>query len=477
MSVVVAEGVVVIDADARDVGPEIAREVDKGAPAAGAAGKRVGVSVFKGILGSAIVLKGLDVVGQFFGGAIRGSTDLNETISKSKTIFGDAYKSVERWGDGASKALGLSKAAALEAAANFGNMFTQLGYTADAAADVSQKTVQMAADLGSFNNIPTADVADRISAALRGEYDSLQALIPNINAARVEQEAMTISGKANADELTAQEKAAAVLAIVARDGSAAMGDYARTADGAANTQKTLTASLEDQQAKLGTVLMPIWREFLSFLTTTAIPTLTTIVGWIDKNKEQLGPWAIAVGVATAALWALNAALYANPIVAVAAAVVINVGAIVAAITFLSTNWNTIMLGIEATNRRIVGNITSTFSGIVSTIRGTINNAISLANMAIGRVNTVTGAFGIPKIGSIPMLAAGGKITGGGSVMVGERGPEILNLPRGASVVPLDRVNTVSGGEKSFHLTQKIYATDPILGARQAAREAARYLGV
>jgi hypothetical protein len=31
----------------------------------------------------------------------------------------------------------------------------------------------MSADLGSFNNTPTADIADMISAAFRGEYDSL----------------------------------------------------------------------------------------------------------------------------------------------------------------------------------------------------------------------------------------------------------------------------------------------------------------
>ncbi|WP_206672887.1 hypothetical protein, partial [Parasutterella excrementihominis] len=81
--------------------------------------------------------------------------------------------------------------------------------------------------------------------------------------------------------------------------------------------------------------------------------------------------------------------------------------------------------------------------------------------------------------TIPMLAKGGTITGAGSVLVGENGPEILNVGRGASVVPLtgSQRTPVDGGEKHFHLEQKIYATDPILGARQAAREAARYLGV
>lgn len=40
----------------------------------------------------------------------------------------------------------------------------------------------------------------------------------------------------------------------------------------------------------------------------------------------------------------------------------------------------------------------------------------------------------------PGLASGGRVTAGGNVMVGEKGPEILNLPRGASVTPLEKVS-------------------------------------
>ena len=53
---------------------------------------------------------------------------------------------------------------------------------------------------------------------------------------------------------------------------------------------------------------------------------------------------------------------------------------------------------------------------------------------VGRV----GGFeiGLPRIPTIPMLAAGGIIRSGGLALVGEAGPELLNLPRGAQVTPL-----------------------------------------
>lgn len=54
---------------------------------------------------------------------------------------------------------------------------------------------------------------------------------------------------------------------------------------------------------------------------------------------------------------------------------------------------------------------------------------------------------------IPGLAEGGTILSPGAVMVGEEGPEILNLPRAASVTPLDRAPAVqaTGGIRDINV--------------------------
>ncbi len=51
----------------------------------------------------------------------------------------------------------------------------------------------------------------------------------------------------------------------------------------------------------------------------------------------------------------------------------------------------------------------------------------------------------PNFDTIPYLADGGDVTRGGSVLVGEAGPEILSLPAGASVNPLSGNGSVGGG--------------------------------
>ena len=637
---VVAEGVVVIDADAKGVGKEVAKDLDNSQSTVAQSGQGIGRSIFGGIVAGFAAVGGAKAIFGYFSGAISGASDLNETLSKSSAIFGANAGAIEKFGDNAAKTVGMSKEAAIAAAAGFGDMFTQLGFVEDQAAAMSQQVVQAAADLGSFSNLETADVADRISAAFRGEYDSLQAVIPNINAARVESEALAATGKKTASELTAQEKATAVLAIVQKDGARAMGDFAKTSDGAANKQKILTASLEDQTTKLGSSLLPAWNNVLSFMTDVALPAFGWLVDNLPLVGSVLGGLAVALVVAFApaiwgavtAVWAFTTALLANPMTWI----VIGITALVGAIIWLATqttffqdvwtnvtnaigaawNWlwtsvlqpvfaaigaafswiyNSIIMpivtgimlyiglwaavitwlwqavispvfaaigqafnwiwasvispvvgfisaGIRATGAvfqwlyssivqpvfnsvagafnwvwgsiispvanaisgamRDIGNtvrdvfggiagfIGSAFQAALNVVRGPINGIIGLVNSAIRGLNTlsVTIPSWVPIVGgqtwgvnipTIPMLAKGGTITGAGSVLVGENGPEILNVGRGASVVPLtgSQRTPVDGGEKHFYLEQKIYATDPILGARQAAREAARYLGV
>lgn len=190
-------------------------------------------------------------------GMYSAASDINESLNKVKVVFGESATEIDSWSKSAAKNLGLSRREALAAAGSFGDMFTQLGFTQEASGKMSKQVLQMSADLGSFSNLDTADVSDRITAAFRGEFDSLQKVIPNINAARVEKEALAISGKKLASELTAQEKAQAVLNIVQKDGAKAQGDFAKTATDGANATKIAKAQFDDLVGTLGGKLLPI----------------------------------------------------------------------------------------------------------------------------------------------------------------------------------------------------------------------------
>ena len=236
------------------------------------------------VAGVALAAGGIAVV-KFGSDSVRAASDMNETLSKSQVIFGRNASAMEKWAGSAARSAGLSKQAALESAASFGDMFSQLGFAGKQAAGMSKDVVQLSADLGSFNNLPTAEVTDMMSAAFRGEYDSLQRVIPNINAARVEHEALAATGKATAKELTAQEKAAATLAIVQRDGARAAGDFARTSSGAANQQKIFAAQLENVKIKVGKYLLPAVTKLITWVNDRGLPAFDRLI----SKLASLGP--------------------------------------------------------------------------------------------------------------------------------------------------------------------------------------------
>lgn len=223
------------------------------------------------------------------------ASDLNETTSMSSVIFGQNADAMKAWATEGPRALGLSTEAALRAAAGYADMFLQLGFAQDKAVQMSQATVQLAADLGSFKNLETGDVLERIAAGFRGEYDSLQLLIPNISAARVEKEAMAQTGQTTAAALTAEQKAAATLAIIQKDGARARGDYARTADGEANASKTAAAMTEDLAAQIGQGLLPVYTSLVVFGRDEVIPFLSKSVDYLGAVADAAQPVTGAVG--------------------------------------------------------------------------------------------------------------------------------------------------------------------------------------
>lgn len=189
-------------------------------------------------------------------GATEKATGLAEAQSKSNTIFGESQGAINDWARGAVRDFGQTERGALDAAGSFGNMFDQLGIGSAQAAQMSMSITELASDFASFHNADITQVLDAQSAAFRGEYDALQRFLPLINAAAVEQKAMAMTGKENAKELTAQEKALAVYELMLEGAGQAAGDFDRTAFGLANTQRQATAAWEEAEIVLGQRLAP-----------------------------------------------------------------------------------------------------------------------------------------------------------------------------------------------------------------------------
>lgn len=109
------------------------------------------------------------------------------------------------------------------------------------------------------------------------------------------------------------------------------------------------------------------------------------------------------------------------------------------------NWEKAWQGIKDIAKGIINTILSyvqaTINSWIDMINAIINGAKKIANIIPGVDLDVSGAT-IPKV-EIPMLAKGGVIDEQGQAIVGEAGPELLSLPRGAKVEPLTNTPTLT----------------------------------
>lgn len=111
--------------------------------------------------------------------------------------------------------------------------------------------------------------------------------------------------------------------------------------------------------------------------------------------------------------------------------------------------------VKALPSRITRSAAGMWDGIKASFRGAINWVIgrwnnlrfSLPSVTLPLIGTIGGAtLDTP---NIPYLAKGGDVTRAGMAVVGDRGPELLTLPRGAQVTPLR--GAAAGGRQTLQL--------------------------
>lgn len=263
------------------------------------------------------------------------------------------------------------------------------------------------------------------------------------------------------------------------------------------TQVGGTAEATSTNADKMTQAFANFQETLGLLVLPAVEQLALVgadlMNWMSENPIVVQALAIALGIlatafigVTIATWAMNTALLANPITWI----ILGIMALIGVIILLAMNWDSVVKWISTVwagfmnwitpGIKAIGDVFSAvfngigaviggvFQGVVWVIKTYINTILKLINGVIDGLNGVGkfisdatgGTIGF-KLGKIPLLANGGTITGSGTVMVGEQGPELLNLGRGASVVPLDKasgqtVNYYAAPNQSIDAEQALF---------------------
>lgn len=252
--------------------------------------KAVAVGSAIGTALGGIAVMGLTKLVGFVQQSIGAASNMNETMSKTQAIFGDATQSVLDFAAGAGDSLGLSKQQALDASSTFAVFGKSAGLAGTDLSKFSGDLVGLSADFASFYNTSPQDAIVAIGAALRGESEPIRRYNVLLNDASLRQTAFEMGIISTTKKaLTPQQKVLAAQAEIMKQSKVAQGDFMKTSKGMANQQRILAAQLANVSAEFGEAFLPIMTELMGFVSTTVIPAFRDfLIPQIVKLKEVLG---------------------------------------------------------------------------------------------------------------------------------------------------------------------------------------------
>ena len=214
------------------------------------------------VAGSALAAVG---VGQFFKESITQASDLGESINAVNKAYGDYAGDVLKLGGDVANRLGLSTVDFNAAAVRFSSFAERVvGKGGDVAGFVDDLTTR-AADFASVYNIDVSEALQVFQSGLSGEAEPLKRFGINLLDSEVKAYAYANGIASVGSELTETQKTQARYGLLLESTNKTAGDFADTSDGLANSQRILSANLQNLQATVGQGLTPIFATFTSAL--------------------------------------------------------------------------------------------------------------------------------------------------------------------------------------------------------------------
>jgi len=381
------------------------------------AGKKAQFAIKKAAVPAAAALAGLAVVlGDAVSGAIEDAAaqDLLANSLRKTTGANDAQiASVEDWITAQGQLLGISD----------DKLRPTLNRLARATGSVTtaQELATQAMDIAAATGKPLETVVGALEKAYGGNLAALGKLAP-------EYRQMIKDGSTFEDVMFALAQTTGGAAADAAETTA--GKFAR-----------LKLGFDETKESIGAALLPAVESVL--------PYLQKFASWAQNNPQTFMIIAGALAAIAASIVAINIAMALNPI----GLIVIGVIALIAGLAIAYKKFEgfrNIVDGVFGAIKWWITNVVIPQFNLMLTVFKTIFNGIaSVWNNTIGKFSFTVPSW-VPGIGGkgfampdIPMLAAGGIVTGPTLAMIGEAGPE--------AVIPLDRMSQMGGGGTTVNI--------------------------
>lgn len=216
------------------------------------------VGAFGKVVASAAFMKITQMLVQLGVESVEVASQLEEVQNVVDVTFGkEGAAKMETWAKSAGQQFGLTELQAKKYASTIGAMLKSSGMAGDDVYDLSTSLAGLAADMASFYNLDFDTAFQKIRSGLAGEIEPLRQLGINMSVANMEAFAMANGLGEAYDKMSQGEQTMLRYKYLMSATSDAQGDFARTSDSFANSQRRIQTGVETLKAQLGEALLPI----------------------------------------------------------------------------------------------------------------------------------------------------------------------------------------------------------------------------
>jgi len=446
---------------------------------AGEVGKNMSVKVTAPILAAAAA-------------SYKLGADMEGALGKTDQVFENNSQKIKQWAKTSLDNFGLAQVTALDMASEFGGMAKGMDVANYKILEMSKSLTELTTDLAAYQNQSIEVTRTALASVFTGETESLKKFGIVMTEANLQQFAYTEGIKKKISAMTQAEKVELRYKFVMDAAKDAIGTYKRE-------QESATAQMllfQETTKELGTTFSE-----------DILPMFTPIIAGVNKGMKAItelddGTKKIIVTVA-------GVAAVAGPTLMVlsgffkaisnihdglkltksAVEKVSSVGKLFSGTAnttafFGFAKWALIIAGVAVAIGFLIKQINTLlgkgqqFNQSLSDI-DEITNSVASAQQSMNRIINGTG--------TIPGYASGTKYHPGGLAILGEEGPELVNLPKGAQVHTASETRELLSGGDTYIFEPGSIVIDPknvrefndivnlIKGVKQARR--AGYAGV
>lgn len=211
--------------------------------------------------------------------AIDAASDLREVQNVVDTTFGESANRIEEWSKKAGAQFGLTETQAKRFTSTLGAMMKSAGMTGPEIVEMSTDLAGLAADMASFYNLDFETAFQKIRSGISGETEPLKQLGVNMSVANLEAYALSQGITKAFDKMSQSEQTMLRYQYLMQATADAQGDFAKTADGYANSTRRIQTAVDTMKTAAGNLMLLV----LEPLAGTLADFLETLTGGINKK--------------------------------------------------------------------------------------------------------------------------------------------------------------------------------------------------